>query len=139
MEEAAASRRAWIRQVGVLIVEARTTPPAEIAPAAGACGAEQQAMFAGVRARLAAAPVPPGCEDCHGAFVAWLDKHLLACQILAEIARTQDVLGLRSVQRVLAEARADGTAFTAAYAALVAPLRARAAARKTTRRWPFRR
>lgn len=140
MAEASASRKAWIRQVGVLIVDARSNPPNEIAPSAGACGDQQRAAFAAIRDRVSALDVPPGCEECGDAFLAWLDKHLLACQILAEIAQSQDVLSLRSVQRVLAEARADGVAFSQSYAALVAPLRARAAAtKKRTRptRWPF--
>jgi hypothetical protein len=141
MAEASDSRKTWIRRVGVLIVDARTGPPGEIAPAAGLCGAEQRSAFASVRERVSALDVPPGCEECGDAFLAWLDKHLLACPILTEIAQSQDVLGLRSVQRVLAEARADGAAFSGAYAALVAPLRARAAAARTKKkrpaRWPF--
>src|SRR5207237_7417582 len=101
MTEASDSRKAWIRQVGVLIVDARTKPPAEIAPVAGLCGAEQRSAFTSVRERVSAVDVPPGCEECGDAFLAWLDKHLLACQILGEVAQSQDVLGLRSVQRVL--------------------------------------
>jgi hypothetical protein len=139
MEEATAGRRAWIRQVGVLILEARTRLPAEVAPAAARCALEQRTVLADVRSRLTALEVPSGCDECHDAFVAWLDKHLLACQILEEIGLNQNVLGLRSVQRVLADARADSLAFSAAYQALVAPIRARAAARKKGRRvrWPF--
>jgi len=140
MVEASDSRKAWIRQVGVLIVDAHNSPPQEIAHAAGASGTQQRAAFFSVRERVSALDVPPGCEECSDAFLAWLDKHLLACQILTEIAQTRDTLGLRSVQRVLAEARTDGTAFSQSYAALVAPLRARAAATKKKRRparWPF--
>lgn len=129
MDEAVSLRRFWIRQVGVLILEARTEPPDTVAPRAAHCGEQHREHLTGVRDRLQALPAPVGTDACHEAFLAWLDRQLHACTLLEEVGRTGDLAGLRTVQRVVAEGRGDTAAFAAAYAALVSNLKARVAAR----------
>lgn len=130
MSEASILRRSWIRQVGVLILDARSKPPEMVAPGAAHCGKQQRELFEGIQVRLAQTVVPIGCESCQDAFVAWLNKQLQACALLEEIGRTNDLATLRTVQRVLADGRADTAAFTGAYAALVAILKQQVDARK---------
>lgn len=130
MSEASVLRRSWIRQVGVLILDARAKPPEMVAPGAAYCGSQQRELFTGIRVRLSQVAVPLGCESCQEAFVAWLEKQLQACGLLEEIGRTGDVTTLRTVQRVLADGRADTAAFTTAYTTLVNGLKQQVEARK---------
>src|SRR5581483_3415246 len=99
MTEATTLRRSWIRQVGVLILDARAKPPEMVAPGAAHCGAEQRELFAGIQLRLSEMSVPRGCDVCQESFVAWLDKQVGACDLLVEIGRTSDLLTLKTVQR----------------------------------------
>src|SRR5258708_1632297 len=102
MEEATTIRRSWIRQVGVLILDARTKPPEMVAPLVARVGTENREIFAGFRTRLDAIGTPPGCEGCHEAFAAWLDKQTAACAAMTGIGATGDLAQLRAVQRLLA-------------------------------------
>jgi len=133
MTEATTLRRSWIRQVGVLILDARAKPPEMVAPGAAHCGTEQRELFTGIRVRLGEIPVPRGCDVCHEAFVAWLEKQVGACDLLIEIGRTGELTTLKTVQRVLADSRTDTAAFNAAYTALVEGLKQQVNARKKTR------
>jgi hypothetical protein len=130
MSEASVLRRSWIRQVGVLILDARAKPPEMVAPGAASCGSQQRELLTGIRVRLSQIPLPTGCETCQDAFVAWLEKQLLACGLLEEIGRTGDMTTLRAVQRVLADSRADTAAFTNAYTILVTGLKQQVEAKK---------
>jgi hypothetical protein len=134
MQEASLLRRSWVRQVGVLTVDARVKPPEMVAPGAARCGNEHGELFAGVRVRLVQLDVPPGCGTCHAAFLAWLDKLSDACTLLDQVGRTGDLARLRAVQGVLADARVDFAALSATYAGLVADLKRRIAARARTPR-----
>jgi len=134
MTEATTVRRSWIRQVGMLILDARTKPAEMVAPGAGRCGADQRELFAGIQVRLAQVAVPRPCEPCQDAFAAWLQKQLGACDLLEEVGRTGDVTTLRAVQRLLAESRGDTAAFNATYNALLISLKSQIEARKSARR-----
>jgi hypothetical protein len=133
MSEASILRRSWIRQVGVLILDARAKPPEMVSPGAAYCGSQQRELFTGIRVQLSQLAVPIGCETCQDAFIAWLEKQLHACHLLEEIGRTGDVTTLRTVQRVLADGRADTTAFTTAYTALVTGLKQQVEAKKRSK------
>lgn len=139
MEEATIIRRSWIRQVGMLILDARTKPPDLVAPMVLRCGKENRELFVGFRIRLDEVKPPPGCEACHAAFAAWLDKQTAACDALVDIGTGGDLAQLRAVQRLLADGRVDTQAFNAEYSTLVLSLKQRIAARKATkgRAWLF--
>jgi hypothetical protein len=139
MSEASVLRRSWIRQVGVLILDARSKPPEMVAPTAAYCGAQQRELFTGIRVRVGQIAVPTGSEICQDAFISWLDKQLHACSLLEEIGRTGDLATLRTVQRVLADGRADTAAFTNAYTALVNGLRQQVEQKKKLRSFFARR
>jgi hypothetical protein len=140
MEEATAIRRSWIRQVGMLILDARTKPPDMVAPMVLRCGKENRELFVGFRVRLDEIKPPSGCDACQAAFAAWLDKQTAACDALIDIGTSSDLVQLRAVQRLLAEGRVDTQAFNAEYSALLTALKQRIAARKAAKgmHWPFR-
>ena len=140
MEEATIIRRSWIRQVGVLILDARSKPPDMVAPVVSRTGVENRELFSGFRVRLDEIHAPPGGEACHAAFAHWLDKQTLACDVLIEIGKGGDLLQLRSVQRLLAEGRVDTQAFATEYTKLVETLKQRVEMQRSMKKmhWPFR-
>jgi hypothetical protein len=133
MSEASILRRSWIRQVGVLILDARSKPPEMVAPTAAYCGTQQRELFTGIRVQVGQVAVPTGCDVCQDAFISWLDKQLHACNLLEEIGRTGDLATLRTVQGVVADGRADTAAFTNAYTLLVNGLRQQVEQKKRLR------
>lgn len=139
MEEATIIRRSWIRQIGMLILDARTKPSELVAPMVLRCGKENRELFVAFRKRLDGIATPPGCDACQAAFAAWLDKQTAACDALVDIGTSGDLAQLRAVQRLLADGRVDTQAFNAEYSTLIVTLKQRIEQRKAAKRmhWPF--
>jgi hypothetical protein len=133
MNDASASRRLWVRQIGELMMDARARPPEMVAPVAGRIGAEQHAAFEEIRERLNALHPTQECETCQMTVQSWFDKQLAACDLMMEIGATGEINKLRGVQSLLSDGRIDTQRFSAEYAALVAMLRERVEARRKGR------
>jgi hypothetical protein len=139
LAEASESRRAWVRQIGIMMQDARTRPLAMVSPAAGKIGSEQMSRFGELRERLAKLEPPPGCGDLHALFNGWLDRHTEVCQILVDFGRSGDLAKLRTSQSLLAEGRSELQRFQAEYTRRVTALKKQVDAAKKRRRtkWPF--
>jgi hypothetical protein len=139
LAEATESRRAWVRQIGIMMQDARTRPMAMVSPTAGKIGAEQLTRFGEMRERLGKLEPPPSCDELQTLLHVWIERHMEVCQILVEFGRTGDLARLRASQGLLAEGRADLQRFQAEYTRRVAALRHKVDAAKKRRRpkWPF--
>jgi hypothetical protein len=139
LTEATESRRAWVRQIGIMMQDARTRPLAMVSPAAGKIGSEQLSRFGELRERLSKLEPPPGCGDLQALFNGWLDRHTEVCQILVDFGRTGDLAKLRTSQSLLAEGRSDLQRFQAEYTRRVTALKKQVDAAKKRRKakWPF--
>jgi hypothetical protein len=137
----ALSRQSWVRDMGVLLEDARHGSPSSVARSAGRIGANQRVVFRDARRQVEGLPVPPACVAVRSAFLSWLEKQDEACAIMIESGQTGDVRRLREVHGVLAEARAHAHNFNEEYARLVADVRYAVdnAARAGTPRRPRRR
>jgi hypothetical protein len=139
LTEATESRRAWVRQIGIMMQDARTRPLAMVSPAAGKIGSEQMSRFGELRERLAKLEPPAGCGDLQSLFNGWLDRHTEVCQLLVDFGRTGDLAKLRTSQSLLAEGRSDLQRFQAEYTRRVTALKKQVDAAKKRRKtkWPF--
>lgn len=126
VNEASASRAAWIRQLGQLMKDARAADnPGPLAAEAGRIGTEQLAAFRAFHDRLDKLNPPGLCQDCHLIVGGWLEKQMAACEVMVEVGKTVELPGLRATQGLLAEGRDDTRRFATTYAELVAWLRER--------------
>lgn len=125
LTEASECRRSFVREIGVLMEESRRASRGTIAQAAGRTGRDQGQDFRQLRTDLVVLQPPPSCMQCHVAVQRWIEKHVLACQVMVEIGLTGDLGRLAETQELLAEAREHARLLNAEYAHLVADLRAR--------------
>jgi hypothetical protein len=131
------ARRDWIRDLGLLIEEARTGDPIAISRQAGRHGRDVIPVFREARRRLAELHPPPECEALHNAIEQWIVQHVEACEALIHTEEQRTLRGLREVQERLAEGRAWAQRFNAEYALVLDDLRgqiARAFGRELGRR-----
>jgi hypothetical protein len=140
LADAVESRRVFVRQLGLLIEEARHGGRALVAQSAGRIGREQGPVFQQLRIRVERLPAPPGCEACHHAVGLWLEKQSEACRVMARTGLNGDPGKLREAQQLLGEACAHAHRFNDEYARLAADLRRRVqlALRERARRRSFR-
>src|SRR5207244_7688888 len=66
------ARREWIRDVGLLIEEARTGDPITLSRTAGQYGHNGITIFREARRRLSDLDPPPECEQLHQAIGEWI-------------------------------------------------------------------
>ena len=125
LADAVESRRVFIRQLGLLIEEARHGGRALVAQSAGRIGREQGPVFHQLRTRVERLRAPPGCEDCQHAVGLWLEKQNEACVVMDRVGLSGDPGKLREAQQLLGEARAYAHRFNDEYARLAADLRRR--------------
>lgn len=118
-------RRPWIRDVGLLIEEARTGDPITLSRRAGQLAHAQLPGFREARTQHSHLLPPPQCYPLHEAVGGWLDKHVDACETLIRAERDRSLRPLRAVQEQLGEARRYSQSFNEQYGALVRDLRDR--------------
>jgi hypothetical protein len=131
------ARRAWIRDVGRLIEEARSGDPIALSRQAGSHGRDVVPVFRDARRRLSDLSPPPECQELHAAIEQWIVQHVEACELLMRIEEQRTLRSLRDVQERLAEGRAWAGRFNAAYVRVVEDLRrqvARGVGREVGRR-----
>ena len=139
LNEATESRRAWVRQIGIMMQDARTRPMAMVSPMAGKIGSEQMSRFGELRERVQKLEPPPGCTDLQALLHGWLDRHMEVCQLLVDFGRNGDLGKLKASQGLLAEGRLDLQRFQAEYTKRVTALKRQVEATKKKRKakWPF--
>jgi hypothetical protein len=125
LADAVEARRVFIRQLGLLIEEARHGGRSAVAQSAGRIGREQGPIFQQLRVRVERVHSPPGCEDCQKLASLWLEKQNEACAVMDRVGMSGDPGKLRDAQQVLGEARAYAHRFNDEYARLAADLRRR--------------
>lgn len=125
LNDAVEARRVFIRQLGLLIEEARHGGRAGVAQSAGRIGREQGPVFQQLRVRVERVHPPPGCEDCQKMAVLWLEKQNDACAAMDRVGMSGDPGKLRDAQQILGEARAYAHRFNDEYARVAAELRRR--------------
>lgn len=110
-----AVRRDWIRDVGLIIEEARTGDPIALSRRAGLLGHNTMPVFREARRRMADLYPPPECAALHEAIGAWIDRHVAACDALIRAEEQRSLRPLREVQEHLAEGRSWAGRFNAEY------------------------
>ena len=123
--DAVEARRLFIRQLGMLMEEARHGGRAAVTQSAGRIGREQAPVFQQLRNRVERLRAPVGCEECQRAVGLWVDKQSEACAVMERVGMSGDPGKLRDAQRLLGEARAYAHRFNDEYARLAADLRRR--------------
>jgi hypothetical protein len=121
------ARRDWIRDVGLLIEEARTGDPITLSRTAGQYGHNGITIFREARRRLSDLDPPPECQALHQAIGEWIGQHVEACEVLIRISDQRTLRPLRDVQERLAEGRAWAGRFNGEYLTVVEDLRNRVA------------
>lgn len=150
LRETMASRRSWLRQIGILIQDARFKPAGMVAPIVARVGHEQAAIFMAMRDRLSALRMPFECLTLHATTLGWFDKQVVACDVLVRIGTAGDLSRLREAQHALADGREDSERMEIELKRMVSVLRNRIAEQRAYRqtkkvirqsriRWPFRR
>ena len=127
-------RRDWIRDVGLLIEEARTADPISIARRAGQLGHNQIGPFRESRAQVAHMVPPPSCVELQQSVAGWIEKHVEACESLIRAEQMRSVRPLREAQEQLGDARRHSQRFNEEYTRVVAELRERVEAALERRR-----
>jgi hypothetical protein len=125
LASAADARRSFVRELGGLMDDASRSTRRMIAQAAGAAGRDHAGYFRQLKVRLEDLSPPAGCQACHHAAQRWVDRHLEASLILAEVGRTGDLARLHETQRRLAAAREHARQLNSEYSRLVEELRQR--------------
>jgi hypothetical protein len=127
-------RRAWIREVGLLIEEARTGDPITLSRRAGQLGHAQLTAFREARVTHSHLVPPASSYELHEAVAGWLDKHVQACETLVRAEQQRSLRPLREVQELLGDARRFSQQFNDQYGRLIAELRERVEAALSKRR-----
>lgn len=125
LQEITESRRAFIRHIGILMEEARTSGRMVVVQAAGRIGRDEGQAFHSLRQQLDRMVPPPACEECHRAIVTWVDLHVAACQVMVDVGVSADLTRLRETQSMLGDARVHAQRFNAEYARLADEVRRR--------------
>lgn len=148
LDSSTAARKSLVRDVGMLIEQARAGERDVVIETAERVGREQADALQRIRLRLSPIEPPPVCETCHLAVIGWLDKQIAACEALTGVSVSGDLSRLREAQGLLAEARGDAHRFVSEYERLLTELKGRLAAARESRRaqpkglrtrWTFRR
>ena len=122
--EATSTRHGFVREIGVLMENARHQNPTVVAQAAGKLGRSQMALFRDVRLQVNALQPPSSCQPCQHSVTTWLDKQIGACEVMVDVSVHSDMTRLREVQGLLAEGRLHARRFNGEYGRLVEALRA---------------
>lgn len=124
LNEVTHSRAQWIRDIGVLLEDARRQHSSVVAQGATRVGRAQVVIFREARGRIAAIGPPTDCEVIHRAVLNWLDKQIMACDVMVDVGLRGDLPRLREVQGLLAEGRFHAQKFNDEFVRLVALVRA---------------
>jgi hypothetical protein len=116
-------RQRWIREIGRLLEDARHSNRQAVAQTAGRVGRAYLPAFQEAHAHLTRLPVPRECLTCQRAVVGWLEAQVGSCEVMIDVAVSDDVGKLRDAQRKLAEGRLQAHLFNDEFARLVAHLR----------------
>lgn len=128
LNEVTRSRAQWIRDIGVLLEDARRQHASVVAQGATRVGRAQVVIFREAHTRIAAIGAPADCEVIHRAVLTWLDKQMAACDVMVDVGLRGDLPRLREVQGLLAEGRFHAQKFNDEFVRLVALVRAAARA-----------
>jgi hypothetical protein len=128
LDEAIETRHSLVRQLGVLLDEARTAHRTTIVQAVGRVGGDLRHDFDTLRRRLEHLEVPPPCVRCHDAVVQWLDEMVAACAGMVAVGDAHDLTRLHETQEHLATSRAGARVFNQEYERLLGELKRRATA-----------
>lgn len=125
-------RQQWIKELGILLEEARHGNAQQVVTRAGRLGREHLPAFRDVRAAVERTRPPDGCEEVFAAIVTWVANLVRACEGLIEVGNSGSLAGMEIVQRHVTEARHAARRFNSEYTRLVTELRiAVRAARRT--------
>lgn len=127
------ARRVFVRQMGLLIEQARNGNQQAIAQATGRIGREQVGYFREARTALQRLVPPAACEQCHEAVVGWVEMHVAACDVMMEVGSSGDLKRLHEAQNLLSEGRRFAARFNGEYQRLSAAVRARTEALRAQR------
>ncbi len=123
LAKATSSRQNWVRDIGVLLEDARQQHTAIVASSAARVGRAQLILFREVQSEIALLSQTPDCEALHRAVMTWLDKQIAACELMVDVGLRGDLVRLKEVQGLLAEGRFHARKFNDEYARLIATIR----------------
>jgi hypothetical protein len=113
------ARRVWVREIGLLLEEARHTTPPAVAATAGEIGRTHLPELQMARASLLAHTPPRDCLPAHLAATGWLDAQIAAFEVMLDVGATGQVGQLRRVQPALAEGRRHAHRFNEEFVRVV--------------------
>ena len=116
-------RQSWIKELGILVEDARAGNAAQVTTRAGRLGREHVNAFRDTRGSAERQKPPQGCEDIQKALLQWLDGLVKANEALVEVGTTGQMAGLQVAQRHVTEARYAARRFNGEYTRLVTELR----------------
>jgi hypothetical protein len=122
------SRQGWVRDIGVLMEDARHQTPFVVAQAAGRIGRTQDATFREALSGIERMAAPGPCGELRAALVSWLEKQRGACEVMIAASVVGEPRRLNEVQPYLAEARHHARRFNEEYARLAGEVRRAVAA-----------
>jgi len=123
LARATSSRQGWVRDIGVLLEDARQQHTAIVASSAARVERAQLILFREVQREIGPLPQTPDCEALHRAVTSWLDRQIGACELMVDVGLRGDLSRLKEVQGLLAEGRFHARTFNDEYARLVAMIR----------------
>lgn len=133
VREGIESRRGFVREIGLVVNEARKGQDSLVAQMAGRVGRDTMPTFRELQARLLHQPPPERCQPCFDAVSTWLTSHVQACDVLVEVGASGTLRRLKEAHEFLAEGRRAAQRFNFAYHDLVLELRAIVAAAQRRR------
>lgn len=125
LQQAVDARRGFVRDLGMLFDQARSGNQAAAAQATGRLGRDQVDRFREAWSALQRLSPPAAGEQCHEAVASWIEMHVAACEVMAEVGSSGDLGRLREAQNLLAEGRPFASRFNAEYNRLTGAVRAR--------------
>jgi ribosomal protein L37AE/L43A len=134
LSEVTEARRTFIRHIGLLLEEARSSGRMVVVQAAGRIGRDEGHAFRSLKQQLERVEAPPACDPCHRAILQWVDLHVRACQVMVDVGQSADLTRLHETQSLLGDARQHAQTFNGEYTRLVADVRARVKAAQATQR-----
>lgn len=119
------ARRYFVREMGMLIEQARLGNQQAVAQQTGRVGREQIIKFREAKLGVQRLNPPGACEQCQEAVAGWVDMHVSACDVMIEAGTSGDLKRLHEAQNLLAEGRRFASRFNAEYQRLSSVVRTR--------------
>src|SRR5262245_41979591 len=92
---AADTRRAFIRELGRLLLQVKLGDAQSLAGTTGELGTEGRETFRDAGLALERMHAPPLCLECQDAARGWVQMHVLACEVMIEVGKSGNLKGLR--------------------------------------------